>query len=148
MKIIFLKDVKNVGRRGEIKEVSDGYAKNFLLPRGIAKLATTEVIKSINEARIVIENEVAKNKEKIKRLENEVKLEFMLKTGKRGEVYGSVTREEIIKTLQQKNFNDIEVLLQKPLKQIGEHAVDISYGNNAVGKINIIIKPETKTISN
>ena len=143
MKIIFLKDVKNVGRRGEIKEVSDGYAKNFLLPQGIAKLATAEVINNINQARIAIENEVAKEKEKIKQLESEEKLEFKLKTGKKGEVYGSVTREEIIKTLRQKNYSDIEVLLQKPLKQVGEHAVDISYGKNAIGKINIVIKPET-----
>ena len=143
MKIIFLKDVKNVGRHGEIKEVSDGYAKNFLLPQGIAKLATAEVINNINQARVATENEVAKEKEKIKRLESEEKLEFKLKTGKKGEVYGSVTREEIIKALRQKNYSDIEVLLQKPLKQIGEHAVDISYGKNVIGKINIIIKPET-----
>jgi len=142
MKIIFLKDVKNIGRRGEIKEVSDGYAKNFLLPRGIAKLATMEAINNINQARIAIENEVAKKKEKIKQLESEVKLEFKLKTGKKGEVYGSITREEIIKILQQKNYNDIDVLLQKPLKQIGEHAVDIKYGNNVIGKLNIVIKPE------
>ena len=142
MKIIFLKDVKNVGRRGEIKEVSDGYAKNFLLPRGIAKLATSEVINNINQARIAIENEVAKEKEKIKQLESEVKLEFKLKTGKKGEVYGSVTREEITKALRQKNYNDIEVLLQKPLKEIGGHAINISIGKGIVGKINILVKSE------
>ena len=143
MKIIFLKDVKNVGRRGEIKEVSDGYAKNFLLPRGIAELATTEIINNINQARISTEKEVAKKQEKIKQLENEVRLEFNLKTGKKGETYGSVTREDIIEALQQKNYNDIEVQLLKPLKQIGEHAVDISYGNNTTGKLNIVIKPES-----
>ena len=143
MKIIFLKDLKNIGRRGEIKEVSDGYAKNFLLPRGIAELATTEIINNINQARISTEKEVAKKQEKIKQLENEVKLEFKLKTGKKGETYGSVTREDIIEALQQKNYNDIEVQLLKPLKQIGEHAVDISYGNNTTGKLNIVIKPES-----
>jgi len=143
MKIIFLKDVKNVGRRGEIKEVSDGYAKNFLLPRGIAELATTEIINNINQARIATEKGVAKKQEKIKKLESEVVLEFKLKTGKKGETYGSVTREDIIETLQQKNYSDIEIQLLKPLKQIGEHTVDISYGNNATGKLNIIIKPET-----
>ncbi len=143
MKIIFLKDLKNIGRRGEIKEVSDGYAKNFLLPRGIAELATTEIINNINQARISTEKEVAKKQEKIKQLENEVRLEFNLKTGKKGETYGSVTREDIIEALQQKNYNDIEVQLLKPLKQIGEHAVDISYGNNTTGKLNIVIKPES-----
>ena len=143
MKIIFLKDVKNVGRRGEIKEVSDGYAKNFLLPRGIAELATTEIINNINQARIATEKGVAKKQEKIKRLESEVVLEFKLKTGKKGEAYGSVTREDIIGALQQKNYSDIEIQLLKPLKQLGEHTVDIIYGNNATGKLNIIIKPET-----
>ena len=143
MKIIFLKDLKNIGRRGEIKEVSDGYAKNFLLPRGIAELATTEIINNINQARISTEKEVAKKQEKIKQLENEVRLEFNLKTGKKGETYGSVTREDIIEALQQKNYNDIEVQLLKPLKQIGEHAVDISCGNNTTGKLNIVIKPES-----
>ena len=143
MKIIFLKDVKNVGRRGEIKEVSDGYAKNFLLPRGIAELATAEIINNINQARAATEKEVAKKQEKIKRLASEVILEFKLKTGKKGETYGSVTQEDIIEALQQKDYSDIEVLLQKPLKQIGKHVVDIGYGNNAIGKLNIVIKPET-----
>jgi len=142
MKIIFLKDVKNVGRRGEIKEVSDGYAKNFLLPRGIAELATAEIINNINQARAATEKEVAKKQEKIKRLTSEVILEFKLKTGKKGETYGSVTQEDIIEALQQENYGDIEVQLLKPLKQIGEHAVDISYGNNATGKLNIVINPE------
>ena len=142
MKIIFLKDLKNIGRRGEIKEVSDGYAKNFLLPRGIAELATTEIINNINQARISTEKEVAKKQEKIKRLTSEVILEFKLKTGKKGETYGSVTQEDIIEALQQENYGDIEVQLLKPLKQIGEHAVDISYGNNTTGKLNIVINPE------
>ena len=142
MKIIFLKDVKNVGRRGEIKEVSDGYAKNFLLPRSIAELATAEVINNINQARIATGKEIAKKQEKIKRLENEVVLEFKLKTGKKGEVYGSVTREEIMKALQQKNYSDIEVRLLKPLKQIGEHVVDVSFEGGVTGKINVIVKPE------
>jgi len=146
MKIIFLKDVKNVGRRGEIKEVSDGYAKNFLLPRGIAELATAKIINNINQSRITTGKEVAKKQEKIKRLESEVVLEFKLKTGKKGETYGSVTREDIIEALQQKDYSDIEVLLQKPLKQIGEHVIDISLGQNIIGKIHISIKSENDNI--
>jgi len=142
MKIIFLKDVKNIGRRGEIKEVSDGYAKNFLLPRGIAKLATAEIINNINQIRIATEKEVAKKQEKIKQIENEIKLEFKLKTGKKGEVYGSITREEIEQALHQMDLNNIKVILHKPLKKIGEHTIGVSFKGGEVGKINVIVKAE------
>ncbi len=146
MKIIFLKDVKNVGRRGEIKEVSDGYAKNFLLPQEIAELATEKTIKNINIERAAAEKEIIEKQKKIKQIEDEIKLEFRLKTGKKGEVYGSVTKEEIKQSLQQMNLGAIEITLHKPLKKIGEHTIDISFGQNITGKIHISIKPENDNI--
>jgi len=146
MKIIFLKDVKNVGRRGEIKEVSDGYAKNFLLPQGIAELATKETIKNINIERATAEKGIIEKQKKIKQIEDEIKLEFRLKTGKKGEVYGSVTKEEIKQSLKRMNLSVIEIILHKPLKKIGEHTIDISLGRDTTGKMHISIKPENNNI--
>lgn len=142
MKVIFLKDVKGVGRRGEIKEVSDGYAKNFLLPKNIAEPATERVMGEINRANAAAEKEAAGFKDRIKKLEEAGELQFKLKTGKKGEIYGSITREDVERELKNKGFGHIEVKLAKPIKETGKHEVEISIGRGISGKINISVNPE------
>lgn len=142
MKVIFLKDVKGTSRRGEVKEVSDGYAKNFLLPKGFAKPATEQVVKEIEKIRATEEKEVADFKERINQLEGMEMLEFRLKTGKKGETYGSVNKEEIENELKKRGFKNIEARLAKPIKELGEHEAEISIGRGITGKIKVFIKSE------
>lgn len=101
MKVIFLKDVKNVGKKFDVKNVSDGYARNFLFSQGLAKIATEEAIKSLEAQKAAALKEEEKNKSGLialaKNLESR-EFEFKVKTGEKGEVFGSVNKEDI-KTL-------------------------------------------------
>ncbi len=142
MKVIFIQDVKNVGRRGEIKEVADGYAKNFLLLRGLATLVTEKTIQKINQAQIETTDKTAKLKAKIQALKNDGALVFWLKSGKKGEIYGSITQAGIEEELCKKGFEDIKVHIAKPIKIVGEHDIDINVGLGITDKIKILIKPK------
>ena len=141
MKVIFLKDVKGAGRSGEIKEVADGYAKNFLFPRKLAELATAEAIKEIEQKSERQKKEELALKEKVSELEKSDALEFELKTGEKGEVYGSVTREDIERKLEERGFKNIEARVVRPIKELGEHEIEISAGRGITGKIKINTSP-------
>jgi large subunit ribosomal protein L9 len=150
MRVIFLKDIKGTARKGEIKEVSAGYAKNFLLPKNIAELATERVISEMDRANAAEEKEIAGFRDRIKELEEAGELEFKLKTGKKGEVYGSITREDIEKKVNEvfrkakseKSLGHIEVKLVKPIREIGKREIEIKIGRGISGKINISVNSE------
>ncbi|MFA4999453.1 MAG: 50S ribosomal protein L9 [Parcubacteria group bacterium] len=136
MKIIFLKDIKNVGRTGDIKEVADGYAKNFLLPQKIAELATERTVRENNQKNIAVEKKIAELKEKLEAVRN-TPLAFHLNTGEKGEVYSSVTKEDITEELKKKGFGQVLIRLEKPIREIGEHEVEINIGKGVTGRIRI-----------
>lgn len=130
MRIIFLQDVQGVGRKFEIKEIKDGYARNFLLPRQLAAVATAEALKKLERQKEVWEKEKTLQLIRLKELAEGLKgkiLEFELKTGTKGEVFGSVTASDIKKTLGN-DFAGAKINLTKPLKELGEHAVSIDLG--------------------
>ena len=131
MKVIFLKDVKGVGRKGEIKEVNDGYARNALLPKKLAEIATNanvEVVKKNNEMKKVAhEAYVVKLKQLAKSLEG-TKLHFILKAGTKGELFGSVSEKDIEKELKKYKASDATVILANPIKTIGTHAATLDFG--------------------
>jgi len=141
MKVVFIKDIKNIGRRGDIKEVADGYAKNFLLPKKFALPATAQVMVKIDQERTVIENKVAVLQEIVKQLESIGPLVFWLKSGKKGEIYGSVTGSQIEQVLHEKGFTGVEVILEKPIKEVGESKVGVSIGKGVIGNIKVLVNP-------
>lgn len=144
MKVIFLKDVKGVGRKGEIKNVSDGYARNFLLSQGLAKAASTGVVKEVEHEKDLKQEEHDRTREALEGLETRTKTEpliFFVKTGKREEVFGSVTKDDIKKALAKEGFEGADVELEKPLKSIGTRAV--SYKLNGVpGNVTVEVRPQ------
>ncbi|MFH1346997.1 MAG: 50S ribosomal protein L9 [Spirochaetota bacterium] len=151
MKVIFLKDIKDVGKKFDVKNVSDGYARNFLLPQGLAKIATEEAIKNLEVQKVVAVKEEEEIKNKLivlaKTLENK-EFEFKVKTGEKGEVFGSVAKSDIktrIYTDMNTDIhgyaeNNIEIELNKPIKKLGEHRVEINLGKGVKAnlKINVI----------
>jgi large subunit ribosomal protein L9 len=141
MRVIFLQDVKSIGRKGEIKEVSDGYAKNFLLARGFAAPATAKSVNDAKQKEASMEKEVGDFKNKLESLNSSGKIEFRLKTGKKGEVYSSVTKEDIESELGKKGFHGIDVRLPKPIRDIGETQVDVSIGRGVTGKVTVSVMP-------
>lgn len=147
MKIILLKDVKNIGRRNDIKNVADGYARNFLFPQHLAKMATAREI-----AKIETENAqnaaahkqlVAKLNEEAKKLKKR-KLTFPMKTGEKGEVFGSVGEKEIHDALARESFSGGKAVLEKHLKTLGEHKVAIDLGEGVQTNITVELVPDQR----
>ncbi len=136
MRILLLQDVRGVGRKNEVKEVSDGYARNFLIARKLAVAANESAMKFKAE---VDANEQATIKRYVALAENIGKesFEFSVKTGAKGEVFGSVTKEDIRKHLSEKGFAEGEIILPKPIKSTGEHLVEINFGKGIVGKLKV-----------
>ena len=146
MKVLLTKDVKSLGKAGEIKEVADGYGKNFLIGKGLALHATTEVLNRWKaEQKRAAENEakeIAAAKELAEKL-NSTKLSIKHKIGANGHLIGSVTNKEISESLESQ-FSIIldkkNISLDKKIKSIGIYEVDCKLGHaiHATLKVDII----------
>lgn len=146
MKVIFLKDVKNVGRIHEIKDVSDGYAKNFLLPNGLAKTATPSSVKEIEAKKADEKKRIEDLAAKLKNIESESSkspIILKVKVGEKNEIYGGVHESDIEKALLERGYKDLKIeKLDRPIKAIGLHRVKIKLGKGIAGDISIEIKPQ------
>ena len=151
MKVILLQTIKGLGNKFDVKQVKDGYGRNFLLPRRLAKIATEQVIKELEAKKTAWEKEEQEIKNRLGTLAKELsgqEFKFTLKTGKKGEIFGSVGKNDI-KTLIAANIGtnfheylkDIEIDLDKPIKKLGEHQVEIDLGKEMKALIRIIIEP-------
>lgn len=146
MKVLLIKDVKSLGKAGEIKEVADGYGKNFLIAKGMALQATNEVLARHKAEQKRLEakeqEEIAKAKELAEKL-NSTKLTIRHKTGANGHLIGSVTNKEISEELE-KQFSIVvdkkNLSLDAKIKTVGifEVACKLGHSINATLKIDII----------
>ncbi len=143
MKVILKKDVKKVGKAGEIVEVSDGYARNFLFKGGLAAEATNsnlndlEQKKSAEKRKEQLELEEAKNKGKT--LEEQTFF-VKVKTGENGRVFGSVTNKEIADAIKQKTGIDVDkrkVELNENIKNIGIYTVNVKLHHEVQVKVKV-----------
>jgi large subunit ribosomal protein L9 len=144
MKVIFIQDVKNVGRKGDIKNVSDGYAKNFLLPRGVAKAATGDNLKQVKDKKEAVEKEKSEFIKKAEDLRRMPPLEFSIKSGKNGEIYGSIAKNDIEKKLEELGLKNVSVKLDKPIRETGEKEIEITIGRGISSIIKISVSAESE----
>jgi large subunit ribosomal protein L9 len=148
MKVILLADVRGIGRKHDLKEVSDGYARNFLFPRALAKPATGAVIQGVESLRALKSQKEAAEKqqlEEIARALGGAALEFHLKTDAKRSVFGSVTKEMILKELRARKLlgrEAVEVKLEHPLKEFGDHQVAIDLKKGVAGKVTVRVLPQ------
>ena len=148
MKVILLKDVRNVGKKGEIKEVSDGYARNFLMPRGLAVEATEGNLKHLLDEK----KQEKEKEERIKKRSEEIlnKLskkvwEIRAKAGSAGKLFGSLTSSSIAEMLSKATGEEIDkrwVKVKKPIKEIGTYEIDVKLPGGVKGKIKVKIERE------
>ena len=146
MKVLLTKDVQSLGKAGEIKEVADGYGKNFLIGKGLALHATTEVLNRWkSEQKRAAENEakeIATAKELSEKL-NATKLTIKHKVGANGHLIGSVTNKEIAESLEDQfsiMLDKKNISLDKKIKSVGIYEVDCKLGHaiHASLKVDII----------
>ncbi len=146
MKVFFTQDVKGVGRKGEIKDVSDGYAKNFLIPRRLAAYATNAVIKESEDKTFAKEERLSHEKKAAEDFfakTTETPLIFHIKTGKNGEIFGSITTNDIEKAIAGKlaeHGMKFKANLEKPIRSLGEQEIEIVFSSGIKGKIKAIIQ--------
>ena len=145
MKALLIKEVRGLGKKGEIKDVNNGYANNYLFPNKLAVLATPEVAAKIEREKAFSEKRrkelVSKLKIEAKRLE-ETTFDFFMKTGGKGEIFGSVSATLIEKALAEKGFSNTRVLLERPIKNLGEFKIPADFGEGVNAEVRVRIIPE------
>lgn len=132
MEVIFIKDLKNQGKKGEIKNVKDGYAENFLIKKGYAVIKTKESLAKLqceqrNKAAQDAENK--KNAESLKKELDNVVIDFKVKTGEGDKVFGSISVKQIKDELQNKGFkiDKSQIEIVNPIASLGFHNVNIKF---------------------
>ncbi|PJE57665.1 MAG: 50S ribosomal protein L9 [Candidatus Portnoybacteria bacterium CG10_big_fil_rev_8_21_14_0_10_38_18] len=147
MKVILLQDIEDLGKKGDVKNVADGYARNFLFPRNLAKVATEEAIVELEKEK---ELEAQKAEEELKEIEDFVSkidgLEFEIieKVDESGKLYGSINEIRIAKIMKEKGF-DIkkkQIKIPQPIKELGEFPVMILFDHGLEAEIKLIIMEE------
>jgi len=148
MKVIFLKDVPK-GKKGEVKDVADGYARNFLLPKGLALLATPSATKAAEALSEEKAERQARQHEELSRTAQELEakeLHFKAKAGAKGRLHGAITSANIADELSKLAGFEIDkkrVDLDEPLHNLGSYDVGINLGAGSEAKIKVIIEEET-----
>jgi large subunit ribosomal protein L9 len=147
MKVLLLKDVYKLGHAGDVKKVADGYGRNFLLPQGLAVLATPGALKTVEKIRekATVERALL-NKEMsgiAERLEN-VELQFFSKAGETGKLYGSITSQMIVDELNKRlgtslDRHQIEI---DPIRTLGEHLATVRLTVDLNPKIKVFVNRE------
>jgi large subunit ribosomal protein L9 len=130
MELILREEIKNLGNRGEIVNVADGYARNFLLPRRLAVPATEANKKIVEQERMAHVRREAKQKgeaEDLAKQLNGVTVTFTQKAGEADQLFGSVTAKDIVEALAKQDFviDRRKIHLDEPIKQLGEHKVAV-----------------------
>ena len=148
MKVILQKDIKGQGKKGELKEVSDGYGRNYLIPRGIAVEATTDNLNTMrlkDKARQAqMAREKAQAQDYAERLGG-VMVHVKAKGGEGGRLFGSVTSKEISDALMEQHGMKIEknqIVQTEPIKQFGSYQIKCKLGYEITGMINVMVTEE------
>ena len=145
MKVIFNQDVRGQGKRGELKEVSDGYARNYLLPRKLASEATADALNALKLKEKAKAAQMAKEKaiaeENAKRLSGVV-VQISARAGQGGRLFGAVTSQEIADALREQHGIELEknkIVQAEPIKQFGSYEVKAKLGYEVSGTINVLV---------
>jgi large subunit ribosomal protein L9 len=147
MKVILKEDVANLGHLGEVREVAPGYARNFLIPRGLVIRATARNMAEVAHERRLIEARVAERREAMKGLATRLEgtaLTFPVKVGEQGRLFGSVTAKQIAEelTAQGMPVERRQVLLDGTIKAVGETTLKVELGHGVTAKVRVAVVPE------
>ena len=142
MKVIFLKDLKGQGKKGEIKQVKDGYAENFLIKKGYAIKSTKSSLEKLedeNKAKAKEEEKAKKEALSIKEKLEKVTLTFKVKTGDNDKVFGSISVKQIKEALKEKgyDFDKSMIKLTSSPSSLGFHNIEVELYKNITAKVKI-----------
>jgi large subunit ribosomal protein L9 len=147
MKVLLIKDVYKLGRAGDVKKVADGYGRNFLVPQGMAVLATPGAMKTAErirakaaERRNLLNEEMSVVAEALKKIQ----LSFGARAGETGKLYGSITSQEVANAINEKSGYEVkrQQLDMQPLRNLGEHTVRIRLTMDLIPEIKVTVYRE------
>ena len=148
MKVLLIKDVKSLGKKGEVKDVKDGYGKNFLIGKGFARHATPEILEQHAKDELIVaenlEKEVNALKDIAKQLDS-VKVVIGKKVGDNGHLFGAITKDEVAHALQDQHNITIDkkhITDKKAIKTIGAHDLDLKLGHGLHAKLHVAVQGE------
>ncbi|MFB9279302.1 50S ribosomal protein L9 [Cohnella cellulosilytica] len=147
MKVIFLQDVKGQGKKGEIKEVSEGYARNFLLPKGVVQIATEGAKKALDQqtasAQKKKDNEKKSAQELAARL-SEMKVVIKAKAGEGGRLFGAITSKQISEALEKEKISvdKRKIELDDPIRMLGVTQVTVKLYPDVKGTLSVQVVEE------
>jgi len=148
VKVLLTKDVKSLGKAGEIKNVPDGYGRNYLIRRGFAVLATEGAVR---DARLRLEAEAKRQALATQEASSlaerlaQLTLTFRRKAGEKDRLYGSVTSADIAKELEKltgQSFDKRKVMLEEPLRELGTHQVAIKLMSDVTAQVTVVVERE------
>jgi large subunit ribosomal protein L9 len=147
MKVILLQDVPNVGESGSIQNVSDGFARNYLIPQGLAEMGTPGRIKQAEERLQAQQRKIEKQEEELRDLSDRIdglRIEIEARVGRQGRLYGSITAPEIAKAVSSAIGEDVDrrkVELADPIRSVGDHKVEIHLVGRLRPAVTVAVKP-------
>jgi large subunit ribosomal protein L9 len=153
MKVILLQDVPNVGESGSIQNVSDGFARNYLIPQGLAEMGTPGRIKQAEERLQAQQRKVEKQEEEMRGLSERIeglRVEIEARVGQQGRLYGSITAPEIAKVVSSELGEEIDrrkVVLSDPIRTAGEHKVEIHLVGRLRPAVTVAVKPSADSVT-
>lgn len=147
MRVILKREVRGLGRPGEVKDVADGYAQNFLIPRGLAIEATAGELKHLAQERQADKAKKDRAHTEAEELATRlgtIVLVFKLKAGEQGKTFGSVTNKDIAEALKKEHRIDIDrakIVLAEPVRSLGAHGVEIRLLPDVRARVTIAVEP-------
>ena len=151
MKVLLTKDVYKLGRAGDIKKVADGYGRNFLIPQGLAVIATPGALKQVERIRSQAEVRRTELNSELKDLAshiNGITLIFDAKAGETGKLYGSITTQDVATAIQEKTRYEVkkQQIDMQPIRTLGEFTAHIRLTMDLVPDVKIIVHREGEAL--
>ncbi|MGI6727116.1 MAG: 50S ribosomal protein L9 [Anaerovoracaceae bacterium] len=146
MKVILLQDIKNIGKYGQVKDVKDGYARNLLIPKGMAKEATESNLQDLKRQKEILATKEAEEFKSAQELEKKIgllKINVKTKGGEGGRLFGSITSKDIAENLMEQHKIEIDkrkIALDNPIKQTGEHTVEVKLHPEIIAKLKVVVE--------
>ncbi len=148
MKVILLQDVEDVGKKYEVKEVKDGHARNFLIPKRMAKAATKKALEWLDSQKEVIEKEIEEGLKLTQELASKLdglEVPFAMKVGDEGQLFESINAVKVVEQLAKMGFEvkKSQVGLKDPIKELGDFPIKISLDHNLEADITLLVTEES-----
>ena len=147
MRVLLLDNVRNIGKKYEVKEVADGYAHNFLIPRKLAQPATKEALQWLNMQKDILSKKAEEDLKTAQELASkldDLEVTIPMKVGEEGQLFESITAAKIADRLKEIGYDvkKSQVKLEDPIKEVGEFSVKITFDHNLEAEVHLIVVEE------